>query len=117
MSGGHFEYDQLLLVADEAQRGYLTLAKSMETSTDVDTDPMLAEALYQVSEGARKLYDLSKAADYYISGDHGREKLRDALIRFFGYDRFPEPLNGMSKEDALDWVRSLARQETEGGQH
>lgn len=107
MSGGHFEYGQLLLVADDAKREYETLAGKVDENTDVDTHAMLVEALYQVSEGARKLYDLAKAADYYISGDHGREKLKGALTRFFGYDRFPEPLNGMSLKAALDWLESL----------
>lgn len=109
MSGGYFEYEQLLLVADDAQRGYESLAERVPEITDLATLEMLAEALYQVREGARKLYDLAKAADYYISGDYGREKLRGALTRFFGYDRFPEPLNGMSREAALEWIESLRR--------
>lgn len=111
MSGGHYEYGQLYSLAEDAQADY----KEPRYYSDLDAQSVdiLRESFHQVSAGATKLYNLTKALDYYICGDYGIEQLELALTDWFGYNPFPKPLKGMSKEDALKWVDSL-QQNKEG---
>ncbi|HET8686524.1 MAG TPA: hypothetical protein VFM18_07645 [Methanosarcina sp.] len=99
MSGGHFEYHQLYLLPD---------AIDVELSRpEAQENPYLQTALTWVKNGSAKLFELMKAVDYYIEGDHGEAELKSALIKYLGYNPVLEPLNGMSKEAAINWLDSL----------
>lgn len=111
MSGGYYEYGQLACLAEDTQADYKESRHYVGLS-DRNAD-ILREAFHQVSSAATKLYNLTKALDYYLEGDHGIEKLELALVDWLGYNPFPKPLNGMSVEDALKWVDSLRQNKEE----
>lgn len=88
MSGGHFEYGQLWSLQDHADSEYRAI-KEGKSCEDLNND-VLAEALAQIRSAAESLYDLTKAADYYICGDIGEDQLRKALANYLRYDPFPK---------------------------
>lgn len=105
MSGGHYEYGQLVLLRDSVEADKAD--QKHYAGLDDRSKDILREAFHQVLRESGRLSSLIKSLDDYIEGDIGIDGVESALVDWFGYNPFPRPRNGLTIDQAMAWVDSL----------